>query len=71
MCLVKNCGCYTKEVISAAIEQMHRLSDWKVCDKRFSGNSLDKYCIDVILCTPLCLYCTLRSNVVGGQMRGI
>ena len=30
MCLVSYCGCYDKEVVSSAIDQMHDFIDWKV-----------------------------------------
>ena len=31
MCLVSYCHCYSSEVISSAIDQLHKLIDWKVC----------------------------------------
>ena len=30
-CLVSYCGCYSGQVISSAIDQIHNLIDWKVC----------------------------------------
>jgi hypothetical protein len=30
-CLVSYCGCYSCEVISSAMDQLHKLIDWKVC----------------------------------------
>ena len=37
-CLVSNCGCYSSQVISSAIDQMHKLIDWKVCLVRNKSN---------------------------------
>ena len=30
-CLVSYCHCYSSEVISSAMDQLHKLIDWKVC----------------------------------------